>query len=213
MVSTTSGRGRDSNPIAERPREPPRRRPAFATPPHDHHTSGTSTMGDTKSPPPFTLSDRKREAWSDIRRAPKVGVIPEGVVSSAATRPALPVLRAKSGSIRSALRERRAPGAFAKNSGTRANLDDPLQGVTNRQVRLSRRGGEPRPSGPSPSTAPASVRRRTHTVTEVAVILGIGRSTAYSLAQRGEIRALRVGGRIVVPVHEVERLLAGDDAA
>jgi excisionase family DNA binding protein len=83
--------------------------------------------------------------------------------------------------------------------------------VRNRRVHLSRRVAESRASGLQ--TAPNLVRRRTYTITEVAVILGIGRSTAYALAQRGEIRALRVGGRVVVPVDEVERLLAGDDAA
>ena len=47
----------------------------------------------------------------------------------------------------------------------------------------------------------------------MAVILGIGRSTAYALVQRGELAALRVGGRIVIARAEIDRLLGEDPAA
>ena len=57
------------------------------------------------------------------------------------------------------------------------------------------------------------VRRRTYSVPEVAVILGIGRSTAYALVQRGELAGLRVGGRVVVACAEIDRMLGEDPAA
>ena len=53
----------------------------------------------------------------------------------------------------------------------------------------------------------------TSAVPEVAVILGIGRSNAYALVQRGELVALRVGGRVVIARAEIDRLLGDDPAA
>ena len=73
--------------------------------------------------------------------------------------------------------------------------------------RARRRTRLPAPHGLRP------VRRRTYSVPEVAVILGIGRSTAYALVQRGELAALRVGGRVVVARAEIDRLLGEDPAA
>lgn len=49
------------------------------------------------------------------------------------------------------------------------------------------------------------------TVPEVAVLLGISRTHAYELAARGEIPALRLGRRIVVPRRGLERLLDGEE--
>ncbi|MEO6651529.1 MAG: helix-turn-helix domain-containing protein [Ilumatobacteraceae bacterium] len=57
------------------------------------------------------------------------------------------------------------------------------------------------------------VRRRTYSVPEVAVILGIGRTTAYLLVERGELRALRVGRRIVIACAEIDQLLGDAPAA
>jgi excisionase family DNA binding protein len=64
-----------------------------------------------------------------------------------------------------------------------------------------------------PASRVRPVRRRTYSVPEVAVILGIGRSTAYALVQRGELAALRVGGRVVIARAEINRLLGEDPAA
>lgn len=50
--------------------------------------------------------------------------------------------------------------------------------------------------------------RATRTVTEAAAILGISRSTAYELAKVGELPALRLGRRIVIPTHALVALLA-----
>ena len=73
--------------------------------------------------------------------------------------------------------------------------------------RARRRTRLPAPHGLRP------VRRRTYSVPEVAVILGIGRSTAYALVKRGELAALRVGGRVVIARAEIDRLLGEDPAA
>ncbi|MQF69591.1 helix-turn-helix domain-containing protein [SAR202 cluster bacterium AD-804-J14_MRT_500m] len=45
------------------------------------------------------------------------------------------------------------------------------------------------------------------TVDEVAESLGVGRNTAYEAVHRGEIPALRIGRRILVPRAALERLL------
>lgn len=52
----------------------------------------------------------------------------------------------------------------------------------------------------------------TLTLDEAARVLGIGRSTAYELVQRGEfpVRVLKVGKRRVVPKVLLERFLLGE---
>jgi excisionase family DNA binding protein len=49
----------------------------------------------------------------------------------------------------------------------------------------------------------------TLTVPEAAKRLGVGRNTAYEGIKRGEIPSLRIGGRLVVPKVQLERLLSG----
>lgn len=49
------------------------------------------------------------------------------------------------------------------------------------------------------------------TVEQAAALLGIGRTTAYDAARTGELPALRLGRRIVVPVPALLRMLAVDD--
>lgn len=46
-----------------------------------------------------------------------------------------------------------------------------------------------------------------YTIEEAARLLGIGRSSAYAAAQRGEIPTIRLGRRLVVPKVAFERLL------
>ena len=46
------------------------------------------------------------------------------------------------------------------------------------------------------------------TVTEAAGLLGISRALAYQLVARGQIPALHLGRRIVIPRRAVEALLA-----
>lgn len=49
--------------------------------------------------------------------------------------------------------------------------------------------------------------RWTVTVEEAAQMLGISRSSAYECVRRGELRALRLGRRLVVPRVALEELL------
>ncbi len=68
------------------------------------------------------------------------------------------------------------------------------------------------PPGPGPShtddTTPApSMGRLVLTVDEAAYLLNISRSLAYELIARGELPALRLGRRIVIPRVMLEELL------
>ena len=49
--------------------------------------------------------------------------------------------------------------------------------------------------------------RATLTVEEAAELLGVGRSSAYEAARRGDLPAVRLGRRLVVPVPALLRLL------
>lgn len=49
--------------------------------------------------------------------------------------------------------------------------------------------------------------RKTVSIEEARQLLGIGRTLAYAAARRGELPALRIGRRVVVPVAAIERLL------
>ena len=55
-------------------------------------------------------------------------------------------------------------------------------------------------------------QRQTLTVEEAAAILGIGRNSAYEAIRRGEIPALRLGRRLLVPRRALERLLWDNDS-
>ena len=52
------------------------------------------------------------------------------------------------------------------------------------------------------------MKKRTYTVEEAAKILGIGRSAAYQAVGTGEIPAIRIGKRWLVPVQALEQLLS-----
>ena len=56
-------------------------------------------------------------------------------------------------------------------------------------------------------TDAATHRPRTMTVTQAATVLGISRTTAYECVRSGELPALRLGGRIVVPTKAIDALL------
>jgi excisionase family DNA binding protein len=65
------------------------------------------------------------------------------------------------------------------------------------------------PSGVE-QTGEVRVERSTMTVDEAAEVLGISRTSAYECVRRGELRAIRLGRRLVVPRLVVDQLLAGD---
>ncbi len=54
-----------------------------------------------------------------------------------------------------------------------------------------------------------AAKRDTLTVDEAAARLGIGRSAAYAAVKRGEIPALRIGHRLLIPRAALDRMLAG----
>ena len=44
-------------------------------------------------------------------------------------------------------------------------------------------------------------------VTEVALALGLSRSSVYQMIRRGELRSVKLGARRVIPASEIARLL------
>jgi excisionase family DNA binding protein len=58
-----------------------------------------------------------------------------------------------------------------------------------------------------------AARRTTIDLPELARLLGVSRASAYRAVARGEIRAVRLGRRIVVPLKEVGRLLGEQPGA
>lgn len=46
-------------------------------------------------------------------------------------------------------------------------------------------------------------------VSDVAQLLGIGRSTVYESIHRGEIPSIRVGRRVLVPIDALQALMSG----
>jgi excisionase family DNA binding protein len=57
---------------------------------------------------------------------------------------------------------------------------------------------------------PKSSRRMTYTVEEVAELLGLGRNTAYVAVRNGNIPAIKIGGRYVIPKSVIDKLLNGE---
>jgi excisionase family DNA binding protein len=55
-----------------------------------------------------------------------------------------------------------------------------------------------------------SLFRCTMTVHEAGRRLGLSRNSAYAAAARGEIPAIRIGKRLLVPIKALERLLRGE---
>lgn len=51
------------------------------------------------------------------------------------------------------------------------------------------------------------MERKTTTVPEAGKVLGLSRNAAYRAAKRGDIPTVRIGGRILVPLAQLERLL------
>jgi excisionase family DNA binding protein len=55
--------------------------------------------------------------------------------------------------------------------------------------------------------AKSVIARRTRTIPEAGMILGISRNSAYEAARTGEIQTIRVGKRLLVPNAALEALL------
>lgn len=58
-----------------------------------------------------------------------------------------------------------------------------------------------------------NLERATYTIEEVASILGVGRSTAYDAARRGEIPTVRLGRRLLVPKAKLDEMLGEKEDA
>ena len=63
----------------------------------------------------------------------------------------------------------------------------------------------------APPEVPDPIDRATLTVAEVADLFGIGLSAAYKAVNAGEIPAIRIGGRLLVPTAAVRRMLLIDE--
>ena len=59
--------------------------------------------------------------------------------------------------------------------------------------------------------------RPTTSIDGLAAVLGISRSLAYRLAQKGKIQSVRIGGRVIIPTAPLREMLrmaaAGQQAA
>ena len=51
------------------------------------------------------------------------------------------------------------------------------------------------------------LERATYSVPEFAVLAGIGRNSAYEAVRRGEVQAVRIGKRLIIPRSTVEAML------
>ena len=61
-------------------------------------------------------------------------------------------------------------------------------------------------------TAPVKIKRQTLNLwPDVGKVLGLGRNSTYAAAERGDLRVIRIGKRLLVPIAEMERLLNGSD--
>ena len=63
----------------------------------------------------------------------------------------------------------------------------------------------------APPEVPDPIDRATLTVAEVADLFGIGLSAAYKAVNAGEIPAIRIGNRLLVPTAAVRRMLLIDE--
>jgi excisionase family DNA binding protein len=51
------------------------------------------------------------------------------------------------------------------------------------------------------------IERQTYDVPVTAKILGVGRNAVYDAVKRGDVRAIQIGKRLVIPKSEIDRLL------
>lgn len=83
----------------------------------------------------------------------------------------------------------------------------PSQASGWREVTCEVKNGFSEPPLVGMKNTPRTFQRRTYTVTETAELLGISRSTAYDLVSKGELHAIRLGRRWVVPVSTVSSII------
>lgn len=64
----------------------------------------------------------------------------------------------------------------------------------------------------NPAANSSCIGRKTLTVIEAAVCLGVSRNTTYQAIRNGTIPSIRVGRRVLVPLHALEALLSGQSS-
>ena len=64
------------------------------------------------------------------------------------------------------------------------------------------------PVNPPDNSHPQPVERRTLTIKETAASLGISDWMVYEMVKRGELKTIRVGKRILVPVSALDQFVA-----
>lgn len=72
---------------------------------------------------------------------------------------------------------------------------------------VQRRDRNQSPTPPNPDGRPRSDPLQIFTVPEAADVLGISKSLAYELIARGDLPAVRLGRRIIVPARAIEAVL------
>lgn len=92
-----------------------------------------------------------------------------------------------------------------RSSSTMREATRPRGAATNHATAESWQGDDDKAASPA-------IDRQTLTVEEAAMLLGIGRNSAYQAIARGELPALRLGRRLLVPRAALERHLAESGA-
>lgn len=69
------------------------------------------------------------------------------------------------------------------------------------------------PFAPEPTLGRAEIPLRPLLLgaSQATAMLGIGRSTLDAMAKRGEIRTVRIAGRVLFPLAELERIARGEE--
>jgi excisionase family DNA binding protein len=57
------------------------------------------------------------------------------------------------------------------------------------------------------------IQRMVVTVPEMAIMLGIGRNSAYEAVKTGQVKSVRIGGRVLIARHEIDRILGASTEA
>jgi len=63
------------------------------------------------------------------------------------------------------------------------------------------------------STQRSDGERMAFRIADACTALGIGRTSLYELVKAGELKVIRIAGRVLVPRSEIERLTSIDRAA
>jgi excisionase family DNA binding protein len=71
-------------------------------------------------------------------------------------------------------------------------------------------GGSPLTTVDSADGSSTVFRRRTYSIDEIAVYLGISKNHAYAMAREGAFPTIRLGRRLIVPADRFDAWFAGE---